>query len=136
KSQFFVLETFCLYGESGLALRDDIEDQFAAAVKGALDSVAPTDGNDCPSAEVIAAYYERSLNEEERARCEKHYSECERCQETLAALLRAAPDVELPPEAAQASHDSVVPPIAPVSRVGLRWLRTGWEFTMPAAAAA
>lgn len=44
---------------------------------------------ECPSAETLAAYYERTLDDAERARYEVHFSTCGRCREQLAVLLRA-----------------------------------------------
>src|SRR5579862_5278864 len=41
---------------------------------------------DCPDAEVIAAYADRGLAEEEIARWEQHFAACERCQKVLAVL--------------------------------------------------
>ena len=42
----------------------------------------------CPEPEILAAYFERSLNAEETARCELHLSGCERCREELALMDR------------------------------------------------
>jgi hypothetical protein len=44
---------------------------------------------DCPSPEVLAAYYDRSLDADEEARCELHFSRCARCREQLSAIVRA-----------------------------------------------
>jgi hypothetical protein len=44
---------------------------------------------DCPAPDILAAYYERSLDAAETARCDLHFSQCERCREQLAALARA-----------------------------------------------
>jgi hypothetical protein len=118
-----------------LALGDDIENRFAEAVKGALDSVPANGTAGCPSPEIIAAYYEYSLGDEERARCERHFSECARCQGTLAALLRAAPVVELPPEAV-AKDAPVEATVATELPAGSRWLRRRFKFAAPVAAAA
>lgn len=48
-----------------------------------------TAGNDCPPPDVLAAYYERSLGAEESAPYELHFSQCARCREQLAAMVRA-----------------------------------------------
>jgi len=51
-------------------------------------------GGDCPGPDILAAYFERSLDVEESARYERHLSRCTRCREQLAALDRAAtPDL-------------------------------------------
>lgn len=122
-----------------MALQDEIEDRFATAVKMALETArtrresAAVDaaqeqaagGAHCPSAEEIAAYYEYSLSRVERARCESHFSDCPRCQGTLAALLHAAPmgDVIAEPtghEPAQAGRERTVSDKRGWLRVGLR----------------
>lgn len=84
---------------------DDLDDRFGSAVKLALDGLRrggddeshADDGAGCPSADVIACYYENTLNRVERSRLETHFSDCARCQGTLAALLRAAPTIEPAP---------------------------------------
>jgi len=83
-----------------LALDNDIEQRFEIAVKLALGASRKPAGPDCLTPEQIAAYYEYALNRVERARCESHLAACARCQETLAALMRATPVVELSPESA------------------------------------
>jgi hypothetical protein len=81
---------------------DDFEDRFATAVKLALDASRASgddksdaaDGAQCPPVDAIASYYESAVNRTERARLETHFSGCARCQDTLAALLRAAPAID------------------------------------------
>jgi hypothetical protein len=46
-------------------------------------------GDTCPTPDILAAYYERSLAGDERARQELHFSHCGRCREQLAAMARA-----------------------------------------------
>jgi hypothetical protein len=46
-------------------------------------------GNDCPPADILAAYYERSLGEDESTRYDLHFSNCAICREQLAAMVRA-----------------------------------------------
>ena len=46
-------------------------------------------GNHCPAPDILAAYFEDSLDPEETARYELHFSQCARCREQLAALNRA-----------------------------------------------
>ncbi len=53
-------------------------------------------GGACPEPDILAAYYERSLDTEEMARHEEHFSQCARCREQLAAILRAGSVTELP----------------------------------------
>jgi hypothetical protein len=52
-------------------------------------SGAGANAQECPSADLLAAYYERSLDAAEMARYELHFAECARCREQLAALVRA-----------------------------------------------
>src|SRR5262249_29936170 len=44
---------------------------------------------DCPDAEILAAYYDRSLGLDEAAAYDLHFSLCSRCREQLAAMARA-----------------------------------------------
>jgi hypothetical protein len=43
----------------------------------------------CPAPEILAAYYDRSLESEEVARWELHFSQCPGCREQLALIARA-----------------------------------------------
>jgi hypothetical protein len=43
----------------------------------------------CPDPEILAAYSERSLDQEEAARLNMHFSQCARCREQLVVLVRA-----------------------------------------------
>jgi hypothetical protein len=54
---------------------------------------------ECPGADLLAAYSERTLEENEAARCEKHFSQCSRCREMLAAMVRLSAGAEAPQEA-------------------------------------
>lgn len=53
--------------------------------------------SDCPETETVAAFYDRTLSERERADWEKHFLHCLRCQEYLAELARLA-DADEPPK--------------------------------------
>lgn len=85
-----------------MARRDDkdtamdglLRRSFAADARedagGGISGGAPAGATkECPSAETLAAYYERTLDDAERARYELHFSTCGRCREQLAALVRA-----------------------------------------------
>ena len=50
-----------------------------------------TDGEACPDAATLAAYFERSLTPAEVSLWETHFSSCARCQEQLATLVRSDP---------------------------------------------
>ncbi|MBI3669825.1 MAG: hypothetical protein HY237_08620 [Acidobacteria bacterium] len=87
-------------------------------------------GADCPDADLLAAYSERSLGDAETPRLEAHFSVCGRCQEALAALTLSksepstAADKELVPAvegevagvvAAMAEVSAAAPPPATVA---------------------
>ncbi len=66
---------------------------------------------DCPETETLAAFYDRTLIDRERALWEKHFLKCLRCQEYLAELARLAdadePQILLADDAAKnAAEDS------------------------------
>ena len=75
---------------------------------------------DCPPPDILAAYYERSLDAPEIASCELHFSQCARCREQLTALARAD-------ESAAARREM------PQPRAGVAWL-WNWRWLAPAAA--
>ncbi len=64
----------------------------------------------CPDAEVLAAYVDRGLAENEVARWETHFATCERCQDILGALAASAPVEELQPQLAVAAAASSTQP--------------------------
>ena len=83
-----------------MALRDDdkvmaglLRRTLASSPKsGAAPSAGDTSGSrgdDCPPADLLAAYYEHLLDEDESARYELHFSQCALCREQLAAIARA-----------------------------------------------
>jgi Photosynthesis system II assembly factor YCF48 len=64
-------------------------DQQKAAANLLRQSLRDLDDS-CPGPDILAAYFERSLDEQESARYELHLSECGRCREQLAVLSRAS----------------------------------------------
>lgn len=92
---------------------------------------------DCPDAEVIAAYLDRSLDADESARCEEHFANCSQCQEVLAALT-ASENVEAiaaaPAAAAASAPESRI--FAPVAPEPAATRRTVWRWLVPVAVAA
>lgn len=60
--------------------------------RGLQQSAAPG----CPSTDVLAAYFERTLPGKEAPHWEMHFSQCAHCQEQLAALARMETEVEAP----------------------------------------
>jgi photosynthesis system II assembly factor YCF48-like protein len=104
----------------------------------ARDAAAP---GDCPDADILAAYYERSLDADEAAGYEQHFAKCTRCREHLAALLRAETAVEVSagqPVTAAAASTPRARAASPASssaaeKPGHSWV-FGWRWLAPAAA--
>lgn len=95
------------------------DDAMAGLLKRSLAGGAGA-GNNCPGPDILAAYFERSLDAGETAHVELHLSECARCREQLAALGRAE-------EAA--THAVAAPPKA--ARTSWIW---DWRWLAPVAA--
>jgi hypothetical protein len=66
------------------------EEALARRVGDALDQLAHREAMECPDAEVIAAYHEKSLQPDEIARWESHFATCTRCRKVLQALAASA----------------------------------------------
>jgi hypothetical protein len=62
------------------------EEALARRVGDALDQLAHRDAVDCPDAELIAAYHEKSLQPDEISRWENHFATCARCRKVLQVL--------------------------------------------------
>jgi hypothetical protein len=101
----------------------------------------PANTAECPDADILAAYYERSLDADEAAGYELHFAQCTRCREHLAALVRAESAVEVPvgqepavaaasPARAKGSSSAVVSAAAKPEH---SWV-FGWRWLAPAAA--
>jgi|HubBroStandDraft_6_1064221.scaffolds.fasta_scaffold18143_3 hypothetical protein len=56
----------------------------------AQDAGAGSGPGDCPEPEILAAYFDHSLDAEETARYDLHFSRCSVCREQLAAMARAS----------------------------------------------
>ena len=70
----------------------DQEKQSAELLRRSLAAPAGAPGSEidaCPDPEVLAAYSERSLDPDEAARWNLHFSQCARCREQLVVLVRA-----------------------------------------------
>jgi hypothetical protein len=70
----------------------DQEKQSAELLRRSLAVPAGAPGSEidaCPDAEILAAYSERSLDADEAARWNLHFSQCARCREQLVVLVRA-----------------------------------------------
>src|ERR1700730_3560714 len=77
------------------------EEELARRVGDTLHRLAPRDRDECPDAELIAAYHEKSLQPDEIARCENHFAICGRCRKILAVLAAA---VEAPLSEQEVAH--------------------------------
>jgi hypothetical protein len=62
------------------------EEALARRVGDALDQLAHREAVECPDAELIAAYHEKSLQPDEIARWENHFATCTRCRKVLQVL--------------------------------------------------
>lgn len=76
----------------------------------------------CPDAELLALYADRGLDGDELDSVEAHVAGCTRCQATVAALVRSAPEEHV----AGAADDA---------ETGGAWW-TGWRWLVPAGATA
>jgi hypothetical protein len=76
-----------------MAAHDD-EKILARLLRRNLRGGASASGADCPGPDVLAAYYERSLDAPETARWEIHFSSCAHCREQLAGLTRSEAPAE------------------------------------------
>ena len=63
---------------------DDLEKQFERGLFRHLRGGSP--GSACLDAEILAAYHERTLSQEEMVQCKEHIAGCARCQQTLALV--------------------------------------------------
>lgn len=66
---------------------------LAEALKAPVKSAGNFASSACPDPELLAAYADRGLTEEEAARWESHFADCSRCQKIIAVLV--ASDDEL-----------------------------------------
>jgi Photosynthesis system II assembly factor YCF48/Putative zinc-finger len=74
------------------------ENSAGKLLASALESGLSAGGAACPSAEILAAYIERSLTRKERERCEAHFATCASCQQQVAVLVRLEGEEFLPQE--------------------------------------
>ncbi len=63
------------------------EEALARRMGDALDRLDHRGAGECPDAELIAAYHEKSLQPDEIARWEGHFAICGRCRKILAVLV-------------------------------------------------
>ena len=100
----------------------DGDRDFGQLIAGALGSAAARSGEDCPGADLLAAWTDRLLPSDEAAAITDHVASCARCQQVTAAIVQTEPEVMLSrPLAAERSHGS--------------WL-WHWRWAVPLATAA
>jgi hypothetical protein len=94
----------------------------------------------CPDAEVLAAYAEQGLAEEETARWENHFADCDRCQKIIAVLAAsgeelAEAEIETSGSLAAASSTARTPVAQnAATRWTMIWRRpVFWRWLVPAA---
>src|ERR1700704_6378276 len=98
------------------------EEALARRMGDALDRLDRLDAGECPDAESIAAYHEKSLQTEEIARWEGHFAICRRCRKILAVL---AATVEEPLAEKEVAHlGELVAPSRPPAQVAARPIGT------------
>src|SRR6266550_3039833 len=76
------------------------EEALARRMGDALDRLDHRGAGECPDAELIAAYHEKSLQPDEIARWEGHFAICGRCRRILAVLVATAEEALAEKEAA------------------------------------
>jgi hypothetical protein len=138
-----------------MSARQD-DKSFQRMMQGAAGSSARPPA-DCPDPEILAAYWEQSLEATEQARWEEHFSNCLRCQSQLVALVRSdlepAPGrgwlkdwrhawseaVPAPARSAPAATSPGVASNRPEAKPRLAWLTQwhyAWRWVVPAGALA
>jgi hypothetical protein len=70
----------------------DKEREFGAMLRRGLASSAAATESECLEADLLAAYFERSLSAEEIRACDAHVANCAHCRSQLAAMARAEPE--------------------------------------------
>jgi len=80
------------------------DDPLAGALRlGLQQNGSALDAAGCPSADLLASYFERSLPTTETTKWEAHFSACARCQQQLATLARIETAVGGVPNASTAA---------------------------------
>jgi Protein of unknown function (DUF1329) len=69
-----------------LALNNEIENQFASAVKRAIEVSRTKAATACPAPDIVAAYHKHVLGDAEHLRWQAHLAGCTRCQTLLAEI--------------------------------------------------
>jgi len=97
---------------------DDRDQQFERALSRHLRHASPD--SECPDAEILAAYHERTLALDEMAQWKQHIAGCSRCQESLVLLEQAE---NIPAKAWEKEQVSTAENIAATQRTAAGLLR-------------
>ena len=73
-----------------MALRDQNRNKASADLLRRTLASSAAAAEPCPEPEILAVYSERALGADETARYELHFSQCARCRDQLARIIRAA----------------------------------------------
>lgn len=72
-----------------MAAREEDKAMAGLLRRSLAQDAAAASGENCPEPEMLAAYFDRSLDAQETARYDLHFSRCSVCREQLAAMARA-----------------------------------------------
>ena len=100
--------------------KDPMAGLLRRALRPGASASPPAANSACPGPEILAAYYERSLEAPEVARWELHFSECASCRQQLALLAVA---------------EGNATPVSGERRAGAAWI-WNWRWLAPLGAAA
>jgi hypothetical protein len=108
----------------------DNEREFGAMVRRGLASGPAAPESECLDAQLLAAYYERTLSAGEIRACELHVSNCAHCRSQLAALARAEPEraAARPPSFAWLWDWRLLVPITAALTVFVAWISVRQPF--------
>jgi hypothetical protein len=104
------------------------EETLAQRVGEALDQLNPHGAEECPDAEVIAAYAEQALEPAESAQWEGHFAACARCRKIL-RVLAASADTPLAAKEVAQLGELVSAVSGPIEIAGGRPVRARPRFT-------
>jgi hypothetical protein len=88
------------------------DEAIARRLGNLLDRMPAKSESACPDAEILAAYYERSLQPDEIAQWEGHFASCARCRKSLAAIAAAVEAPILAGEATSSTGDATTAAVA------------------------
>lgn len=113
---------------------------LAEALKSQSKPAGHTKLSECPDAEVIATYAEHGLAEEETARWEIHFADCDRCQKIIAVLAASGEELtraEVENLGTLAAASSAAREPVVVANAATRWMSIWrrpamWRWLVPA----